>query len=86
MVTSCWNKVEAFTFNDRTLGEISQTVPCGYNWNLQVWYCEDCEEAMRNQYPQGWKAYAGDTCKHGVYVGGCMEDYMCIRCELGDDS
>jgi hypothetical protein len=24
-------------------------------------------------------------CKHGVYVGGCGIDFMCGRCECGDD-
>lgn len=33
-------------------------------------------------YPQGWRYYAGDTCKHGVYVGGCGIDWMCGRCEM----
>jgi hypothetical protein len=28
---------------------------------------------------------ADGYCKHGVYVGGCMEDFMCGRCEMGDD-
>jgi hypothetical protein len=27
-----------------------------------------------------WDGY----CKHGVYVGGCGVDLMCIRCELGE--
>lgn len=26
-----------------------------------------------------------DHCRHGVYVGGCGPDYMCGRCELGED-
>lgn len=25
-----------------------------------------------------------DHCRHGVYVGGCGYDFMCMACELGD--
>jgi hypothetical protein len=39
-------------------------------------------EFLENEYPQGWSYYAGDTCKHGVYVGGCGADYMCQACEM----
>jgi hypothetical protein len=28
---------------------------------------------------------SGDTCRHGVYVGGVGIDWMCGRCESGDD-
>ena len=44
------------------------------------------EEAaeMEAKYPQGWRHYPGDTCKHGVYVGGCGADLMCGACESGD--
>ena len=35
-------------------------------------------------YPQGWRHYPGDTCRHGVYVGGCGADLMCGACESGD--
>lgn len=26
-----------------------------------------------------------DHCVHGVYVGGCGHDYMCGKCEMGDE-
>lgn len=47
--------------------------------------CADCEAEARLRYPQGWTGYPGDTCRHGVYVGGCGADYMCGACEAGDD-
>ena len=37
---------------------------------------------LEKMYPQGWSYYPGDTCQHGVYVGGCGVDWMCIQCEL----
>jgi len=43
--------------------------------------CDGCEAAMKARYPQGWRHYAGDTCKHGVYVGGVGIDWMCQACE-----
>ena len=45
--------------------------------------CHDCESKARKQFPQGWKCYPGDTCVHGVYVGGVEFDYMCHICEGG---
>lgn len=45
-------------------------------------YCENCLEWWNIWYPQGWVSYPGDTCKHGVYVGGCGADYMCGSCEF----
>jgi hypothetical protein len=48
-------------------------------------YCDACLAVLREAYPQGWHHYAGDTCEHGVYVGGMGVDYMCGRCEMGDD-
>jgi len=47
-----------------------------------------CPECMRNaeeRYPQGWSYYPGDVCKHGVYTGGCGIDYMCGKCEMGEE-
>jgi hypothetical protein len=47
-------------------------------------YCEPCTDRLHLEYPQGWTAYPGDTCGHGVYVGGCGVDHMCHACEMGD--
>ncbi len=45
--------------------------------------CDTCEAAAKKRYPQGWAHYPGDTCQHGVYVGGCGPDFMCGLCEAG---
>ncbi len=45
-------------------------------------YCDNCRAYMDQAYPQGWEYYAGDTCKHGRYVGGCGIDWMCPSCEM----
>ena len=47
--------------------------------------CDMCEIDARRRYPQGWRFYPGDVCKHGVYVGGCGIDWMCGPCESGDE-
>ena len=39
------------------------------------------EKKLEKQYPQGWRYYPGDICKHGTYVGGDY-DCACARCEL----
>lgn len=31
--------------------------------------------------PAPWNGY----CDHGVYVGGCGADFMCVYCELGEE-
>lgn len=46
--------------------------------------CEHCRPLYEEAYPQGWSYYPGDVCEHGTYVGGCGEDLMCARCELGE--
>lgn len=58
------------------------SVTCGsYHGGRKV-LCRKCEEVADEIFPQGWRGYPGDTCKHGVYVGGCGVDYVCGRCEL----
>ncbi len=47
-------------------------------------HCRPCEKALEQEYPQGWRHYPGDTCKHGRYVGGCGADLMCGPCEDGE--
>jgi len=46
--------------------------------------CEEHQAEAERLYPQGWRYYPGDTCRHGVYVGGCGIDWMCGRCEDGE--
>jgi hypothetical protein len=48
-------------------------------------YCTPHEAEMNQRYPQGWRYYPGDVCRHGKYVGGCGVDLMCGACEMGDD-
>lgn len=53
--------------------------------NKRCHYCHSCVCRCRIKYPQGWKHYPGDVCKHGTYVGGCGIDWMCGPCEMGED-
>lgn len=46
--------------------------------------CAECTRWYSAVFVQGWAYYPGDTCEHGVYVGGCGVDWMCMECELGD--
>ena len=69
----------------RGYDERRRDVRCGQSWDTVRQYCSDCYSRLAKQYPQGWRYYAGDKCKHGVYVGGMGADYMCMHCELGDD-
>ena len=61
-------------------------VKCGTTWAGEKQLCSDCEIMYEREYPQGWHYYPGDTCQHGVYVGGCGPDYMCGLCEDGCDT
>lgn len=42
-----------------------------------------CNDCWAKTYPQGWRAYPGDTCEHGKYTGGCGVDWICHWCEMG---
>ena len=44
--------------------------------------CDKCHKQAEEAYPQGWRYYPGDLCKHGKYVGGSGIDHMCGYCEL----
>ncbi len=59
---------------------------CGDNFYGEKVICDPCNTFAHARYPQGWSYYPGDTCPHGTYVGGCGIDWMCIRCESGDES
>jgi hypothetical protein len=60
-------------------------VECGTYFGGEKQLCESCMIVAEHYYPQGWRGYPGDTCKHGTYVGGCGADYMCGACEMGDE-
>lgn len=49
--------------------------------NTRKRLCEACEDKGKQEFPQGWETYPGDRCPHGVYVGGVMEDRICVICE-----
>lgn len=56
---------------------------CGSYFGGERVLCAYHEKQAIKAYPQGWRYYPGDTCPHGVYVGGSGADYMCGRCEMG---
>ncbi|MDQ3038880.1 MAG: hypothetical protein M3R16_03630 [Pseudomonadota bacterium] len=82
----------------RCSNTVAVTVPRGYTYaTVQVrcgatgpsgdkMLCGVCTARAEEQYPQGWRHAAGDTCIHGTYLG-CMEDNdetLCGRCESED--
>jgi hypothetical protein len=76
----CENLVYIFTASD---GEVIE-LPCGRWYAGERLICDDCQENLLKDFPQGWRHTPGDLCPHGVYVGGCAEDHMCLECELGE--
>jgi hypothetical protein len=56
-------------------------VRCRGWYNGSQVLCDSCEAIAKVVYPQGWRAYPGDTCHHGKYVGGCGADLLCGACE-----
>lgn len=77
---SCGKEVLDYTLGGR---EISRK--CGGQGNWSIVLCDSCEKEANEAFPQGWDNYPGDICPHGVYIGGCGIDWMCHRCEMGDD-
>lgn len=61
-------------------GEKCYTVTGKYHFD-GVYLCDNCLEWYQSRFPQGWVCYPGDTCEHGVYVGGSGIDYLCNACE-----
>ena len=80
-MSTCTNPVYVFTRRDGTDVE----VPCGTWYGGSQKLCDPCEEKLAKRFPQGWRYYPGDVCRHGRYVGGCGADYMCGRCESGEE-
>lgn len=79
-MAQCNNRVRVGTRRDGT----DITVPCGDYRGGRAVLCDRCERSAERRYPQGWRGYPGDTCRHGVYVGGCGIDRMCGACEMGE--
>jgi hypothetical protein len=77
-----WSKHYAETTTD---GDGSVYRKCGEYYAGTQQMCPAHIEHYNARYPQGWDNYPGDRCKHGVYVGGVGADYMCWRCEMGED-
>lgn len=75
----CDNKIETIS-----PGGNKSVIRCGRSYMMVKQLCVDCMKKAKVSYPQGWLTYPGDTCKHGVYVGGCGADHMCGSCEDGD--
>jgi hypothetical protein len=59
-------------------------IPCG-TWNNGKVLCDECTAYYEREYPQGWRYYPGDVCRHGMYVGGCGIDWICGACEMGEE-
>lgn len=78
-MAGCGKKVSQFVERGWTFKEVF--TPCGstdqYGGQL---LCDECEARMERAYPQGWRDYPGDTCKHGTYIGG-PGDCLCGACE-----
>lgn len=73
----CQGKVVDYTVHGGVTRE------CGSYYMGVMVLCEACHLSYGLRYPQGWKAYPGDVCEHGTYVGGCMVDHICGPCEAG---
>ena len=74
---------EEWLRDDADGNPIYTSVECGSWHRGATALCDDCAEDMIERYPQGWAYYPGDTCMHGVYVGGSGIDWMCHDCEMG---
>ena len=66
-----------------TTGNGSVTRKCGDYYIGDMQLCPECEQKLLKRYPMGWRYVPGDVCRHGMYVGGCMEDWICGPCEMG---
>jgi len=78
-MSDCTNTVSVSTYSGYDMD-----VPCGTWYAGERYLCDGCEAKARRAFPQGWRYDPGDTCRHGVYVGGCGPDLMCGRCEAGE--
>ncbi len=66
--------------NDVDHFRTGQPIRCR-DWRNGTELCDACEAAFKRQYPQGWKYYPGDVCRHRKYVGGSGIDWICQACE-----
>ncbi len=67
------------------VGKNLREFKCG-SWHDGKVLCAPCEARAHLHYPQGWRYYPGDVCRHGTYVGGCGVDWICGRCEYGEST
>lgn len=58
-------------------------VNCGSYSSGEKMLCADHQAKYEAMYPQGWRGYPGDICRHGMYTGGSGADLMCGYCESG---
>ena len=82
-MAACTEPVVHYEYNDRTGNTIEFKGTCGDWIYMEQRYCDTCYKAKEARYPQGWRAYPGDTCRHGMYTGGSGIDWICGRCEDG---
>ena len=78
-------QVVASDADDEVFEYAKGVYPCGKWLGGVKRLCGPCTAKAEREFPQGWSGYPGDTCSHGVYVGGCGIDYMCGACEAGDE-
>ena len=79
---SCPNKAEQWV-ESGFHGKMVE-IPCGMTGvHGQVVLCDECQDKLTKQYPQGWRHHPGDTCKHGVWLNP-MHDCNCYKCENGE--
>ena len=64
--------------------EEGRPVYCGDYERSTMVLCDKHQAEAEERYPQRWAYYPGDTCVHGVYVGGSGPDLICQDCENGD--
>ena len=84
-MSRCGQKVTQYVLRGWTTRAIDMS--CGStSVHGDVLLCPACEWKAKRDYPQGWRHYPGDTCRHGTYLG-CHEDNderLCGACEAGE--
>jgi len=72
---------EAYTW---IIGDRNVAVMCRDYQAGEQQLCDYHARVAEIEYPQGWRGYPGDICRHGMYTGGSGVDWMCGPCEMGD--
>ena len=82
MSEGCKNKVTQYV--PRRYGHKAISCNCGtISIHGVTLLCEECEERLSKEYPQGWMSTPGDTCIHGMYIGNHWDRSSCYKCEEG---